>query len=106
MNEYLQRTFTSCQKGQSVVEYVMLLAVVVFLASLVLKSPIVKGYLGANGKAINFFKDYMEKGYAYGFPYSPNYNYEHDESTGLNPNYYNQSKGESRFFVPQESYPK
>lgn len=58
----------SKQNGQSVVEYVMLLAVISFLAATIFRSPLFTDFFGDNSNFFNALKDRME--YSYRFTHS------------------------------------
>jgi len=53
------------QKGQSTVEYVLLLALVMFLVSTVIRSPRFQEYFGENSAFFTMLKDRMEYSYRY-----------------------------------------
>jgi hypothetical protein len=97
------------QTGQSLVEYILLLAVITSL-----------GYTFYNNKR---FKDFirgndgmfatMKKGISYSYRYGVEYNSEIDIDEKMNyeyqtknhDTYYNAKKGESHFFVADKEYP-
>lgn len=90
-------------KGQTAVEYIMLIAVVITLVSFVFKSKIFKDYFGEEGQFAEVFRTQFEYTYRHGlngrkahqdFNYS-NYNHETFASPG----------GGSRFFGHNEAYP-
>lgn len=87
------------QKGQSAVEYILLITIVSFLISLVFKSDEFKNLFGKNGKFSDVFKRELEYSYRHGLggrtPFTtPNYGSSIHDS-------YN-----DRFFGPTDAYPE
>jgi Flp pilus assembly pilin Flp len=85
------------ESGQSMVEYILLIAVIVSLVSIFFKSPLFQGYFGNDGKLSQAFKGKLEYTYTHAvdgkeFYRTPNYN-SHDSYRG-------------RFFSAKELYPK
>ena len=94
------------QEGQTAVEYILLMAVVVSLASTVFQSDIFQKNLGPEGEIFVFFRSYMENGYRHGFEYNKDFDYEfEDRDQGLHPTYFNYKTSKSRFFSPLTRYP-
>lgn len=90
------------QKGQSTVEYVLLMAVVVSVALAFLNSPMVKRFVGKDSQLMQ--KLYIQMSYSYrhgrmGEVDGSDYSREHET-------YYDKEKGESRFFAPTSKYPE
>lgn len=90
------------EKGQSMVEYIMLLAVVASLASFVFKTDLWKGYFGENGKFEAVFRARMEYSYRHSlggeqFFTEPNYGSNRHDSY--------RSSSQTRFFKPTDAYP-
>ena len=88
-------------KGQSTVEYILLLAVVVSLALAFLNSPVFKRFVGKDSQLMQ--KLYVQMSYSYrhgrmGTVDSSNYEKEHET-------YFNPDEGRSRFFAPVTKYP-
>lgn len=90
-------------KGQTAVEYIMLIAVVITLVTFVARSRIFQEYFGEEGQFAEVFRTQFEYTYRHGRngrgAYSaPNYNdYNHDTY---------KSSSSSRFFGHIEAYPK
>jgi hypothetical protein len=94
------------QLGQTVVEYILLLAVAVSLVMTVFNSNIFKSLFGSQGSVGQLYKLDSEWGYRHAFTtgkvsgeQSVIYN-----SAEEHPSYYNSSKGETRFFGPSDPY--
>ncbi|MEX0798900.1 MAG: hypothetical protein WD025_05620 [Bacteriovoracaceae bacterium] len=91
------------QKGQSTVEYVLLLAVVISLVSVVFKSDFWQSYFGENGKFDEVFRARIEYSYRHTlegneFYATPDYESRNHDS------YY--KNGSTRFFRSKEAYPQ
>lgn len=93
--------FGSNQKGQSTVEYILLLTVVVIAVMSVFKSKLFVENFGKDGKILVSYKKQFEFAYRNGFPYDGQ-DYDYDN---LHPTY-SRGTGESRFFVPKDAYPE
>jgi hypothetical protein len=91
------------QSGQSLVEYIMLLAVVFFLVSSVFNSSLFQDFFGPQGTFSRTFKGEVEFSYRHALRGVENYrppNYQTDQ----HPSYV--GPGGSRFFGAKEKYPK
>lgn len=88
------------QKGQTAIEYILLLSVMSVLVFSVFNSQIFQNNFGKNGKILQAYKKQFEFAYRNGFPYDGGtYNYE-----TLHPTY---SDGNgTRFFIPKLPYPE
>ncbi|MFZ4713090.1 MAG: hypothetical protein ACOYL6_05245 [Bacteriovoracaceae bacterium] len=93
--------FGSNKKGQSTVEYILLLTVVATVVMSVFKSKLFMENFGKDGKILVQYKKQFEFAYRNGFPYDGK-DYDYDN---LHPSY-SVGAGESHFFVPQEAYPE
>ena len=85
------------QDGQSMVEYILLIAVVVSLVSILFKSDLFQGYFGDNGKLSEAFKGKLE------------YTYRHavnGKAFFRTPNYSSHESYRGRFYAPRDVYPK
>jgi hypothetical protein len=92
--------FGSNQKGQSTVEYILLLTVVAVTVTGVFKSKLFVENFGKDGKILVLYKKQFEHAYRNGFPYDgKEYNY-----SDLHPTY-SKGGGESRFFIARDPYP-
>jgi len=93
-------------KGQSALEYILLLMVVVSLSATVFKSDAFKNFMGPDSVYFEALRKRFEYTYRFGSPPIPGtaegdsnaYSTRHD-------NYYNTTRGQTRFFTPVESYP-
>ena len=87
------------ERGQSTVEYILVLAVVVSLSLLVFRSNQFRGFLGENGTLTDIVKRQLEYSFRHGRPgetrfQRPNYGSgSHDSYTG-------------RFFIGKDPYPQ
>ena len=98
------RTISS-QKGQAVVEYMLLLSVVVVLAMLVFKSKLFSEMLGNNSPLFAAFRHIYEHGYNNAFPGSTSTIL--DNSARLerkHPSYYNELLNDTRFYFVNRPY--
>lgn len=91
------------QTGQSTVEYILLLAVVVIAVNTVFKSKAFQSIFGENGKFSKEFRGEAEYSYRHAIRgrklfREPNYARKHDS--------YIQSGSSTRFFGAKEPYPK
>ena len=89
------------QKGQSTVEYILLLGVIMMLTTGILNSDAFQNFLGPDSEFLTVMKNRMEYSYRHGQPGTSdttNYNSaQHD--TYLAPT------GQTRFFLPEQTYP-
>ena len=89
------------QRGQTTIEYVLLLAVIIGLASTVFRSRLFQEVFGADSDFIAALIVRMEYAYRHGrMGGEDNRNYQQ------HPTFYNREEGKSRFFAPAEAYPK
>ena len=94
------------QLGQSTVEYVLLLAVVISLVFTVINSARFKDLLGEGGGFAMRMKDEMEWNYRFGSQY-------YGDASAFNvnlgarnhPGYFNQRRGATHFIGPLRPYP-
>lgn len=89
------------QKGQSTIEYILLLVVVVSVATALLNSSTFKRFVGKDSELMQKMAKQMAYAYRHGRLGeldSSNYSQEHDT-------YFNKDEGRSRFFTPQDPYP-
>ena len=91
--------------GQSTVEYILVLAVVISLAIMLLgRSSLFQKYLANNSIFIDGVKDYWEYTYRHGG--DPNGRHNQDSVVGQKHDLYqNQEEGGSHFFIPAKAYP-
>lgn len=101
------KTFKVDQKGQSVVEYLLLLVVIVSIGFSVYNSKPFKDFVGPNSSYFNHLKKGMEYSYRYGVSFDNNTDYEtameYDYSNNQHPTYLNADEGISRFFTTVET---
>jgi hypothetical protein len=85
------------KKGQSLVEYLLLLAVLISLSISILNSEALRNLIGPNSAFFETIERYLEFSYRHGVPGSPvtddsNYQTDHKSYRG------------GRFFAPNKSY--
>lgn len=93
------------ERGQSAVEYILLIAVIVFLVSTVLRNPIIQDLLDPISESGlgRQLKQNIEYSYRYGIGgkqklnFPPEFNVSHPS--------YSNGEGDSRFFGPADPYP-
>ena len=95
------------QQGQTVVEYILLLAVSASLVLTLYRSDTFKKIFGPQGTLGVKIKSQSEWGYrhAYQDPLASGNEPDQYTQAASHPSYYNQSSGEGRFFGPRDSYP-
>lgn len=95
------------QRGQTVVEYILLLAVSVSLVITFYKSATFKSLFGEQGAVGQVYKAESEWGYRHAFLAGPKTGATSTPYTSANehPSYYNSSEGKTRFFGPNDPYP-
>jgi len=86
------------QKGQSAVEYILLFAVVISLASFVFKSDAFTSLFGENGKFADVYKRELEYSYRHGLAGRVRFTTP-DYQTGTHDSY------NGRFFGSKNAYP-
>lgn len=95
--------FLKDQSGQSAVEYLMLMAVAIFLVTTIIRSDYFQEFFGEEGQFATSFRQEVEFGYRNAlngreFFTEPNY------QQLKHPSY--ESGGQSRFFGATDPYPK
>lgn len=95
------------EKGQSMVEYLLLLAVAVSIVVTFYNSSFFQSLFGQNGSVSQSVKSANEWGYRHGF-YTPRTQGTPEvyQSVESHPSYYNHNKGKGRFFGPNDVYPQ
>jgi hypothetical protein len=89
------------QRGQTMIEYILLLVVVVSLAVAFMNSDTYKKFVGKDSLLMQKLVRQMSYSYRHGRQGEvdeSNYSIEHDT-------YFNRTEGKSRFFTPIEAYP-
>ena len=91
------KKFVGNRRGQSTVEYVLLLAVIVTLASVVFKSHLFQEFFGKDADFVATLINRMEYSYRHGrMGENDQWNYQN------HPTFYNKDENQSRFFSPFE----
>ena len=90
------------QRGQTTIEYVLLLAVIIGLASMVFKSRLFQDIFGRDSNFVAALIVQMEYAYRHGRMGEQDNNRNYQQ----HPTFYNRDEGKSRFFAPAEAYPK
>lgn len=91
------------ERGQSAVEYILLLAVVMSLVMVVFRNKTFQYYMGPDSPYFETLRTYIEHSYRYGSPIvtgltPPDSNSYNDQHTT-----YLSETGQSRFFTPVEA---
>ena len=101
---FKRSNFFLSTKGQTTVEYIMLIAVVISLVAFVARSKIFTDYFGEEGEFSETFRSQFEYTYRHGLngrkPYQP-----FDYSRSNHETYARPGGGASRFFGHAEAYP-
>jgi hypothetical protein len=94
------------EHGQTVVEYILLLAVSVSLVVTIFRSQAFKSLFGTQGSVGKLYKQESEWGYRHAFTVgkTPGEQPIPYPSAEQHPSYYNFSVSESRFFGPSDPY--
>lgn len=93
------------QKGQTVVEYILLLAVSVSLVITFLNSEFVKKMFGTEGQIGKFIKSESEFGYRHAFLRNKGADIPRENRDGsIHPSYF-QNNGDTHFFGAKLPYP-
>lgn len=94
------------ESGQSAVEYILLLMVMVSLGMTVFKSDVFKNFMGPDSVYFETLRKRFEYTYRFGSPPIPGTDAgDSDGYSTRHDNYYNSNAGQTRFFTPAESYP-
>ena len=94
-------------KGQSTVEYLLVLSVVFTIGASVFYSPWFKKILGPDSEMFAKMRTYLEYSYRHARPPSPNYDgdpNEIDDTGSAHESYFSAQNG-THFFLPAEPYP-
>jgi hypothetical protein len=92
--------------GQSVLEYILLMAVVVSIGMAVFKSKVFTDFMGPNSVYFETLKRNFEFTYRYGSPPTGLEDpAEGNAYSNRHESYYNGITNETRFFTPIETYP-
>jgi hypothetical protein len=95
------------QKGQTVVEYILLLAVAVSLVVTIFRSNTFQRMFGEQGRVGVLYKSQAEFEYRHAFPWRSNFvsTFENYPSASQHPSYFPDRNGETHFFGPNDPYP-
>ena len=91
--------------GQSTVEYILLLAVVVSLVITILNSDIVKSYIGKDSQVMANMRKNLEYSYRHGLGRAGSTEEDNFDYSGNHNTYYNNQVGKTHFFGLKEEYP-
>lgn len=92
------------QRGQTMVEYILLLAVVVSLVLTFYRSSLFQSLFGAEGRWAVMIKTKSEFAYRHGSPKGQAVS--RDTRDGANhPSYFNRERGDTHFFSSRYAYP-
>ena len=92
------------QKGQTVVEYILLLAVVLSLVVTFYNSKAFQRIFGEQGQLGESIKNNSEFGYRHAFPRGSDGLNQPDYPGISHPSYYDAKNGTTRFFGPRDPY--
>ncbi len=97
-----KKQFQLNESGQSAVEYLLLLVVVVSLSYAVFKNPKFEEFFGENSSFFTAMKNRMQYSYRHGLVGDT----DNSSYTGAHDTYFSSSEGLSRFIAPKDKYPK
>lgn len=102
----LQKVLLLNKKGQSLIEYLLLLLVISSVAFSIFSHPKLKQFIGPNSSYFNALKRGMEYSYRFGndLPDGDYTEVEFDNKTNAHPLYLNKAEGQSRFFANKVEY--
>ena len=110
MAKFKNTVFLKNKKGQSVVEYILLLAVISSIGFSVYNNRKFKEFLGGNSGFFAELRKGMEYSYRYGRPLNAEVNYdeamEFNYGSNRHHTYYNEKSGRSHFFAGIVEYGK
>lgn len=95
------------EKGQTMIEYILLLSVIMSLIFMVFRSDLFKSYFGDGGKFAKGFASKISCSYRYALGASNGRNCGQDNpgyQNKMHPSYF--TGGETRFFGPKSPYPQ
>jgi hypothetical protein len=94
------------QKGQTVVEYILLLAVALSLIVTFYRSNFFQRMFGDQGRVGKLYKSQSEFEYRHAFPWKSSMTTTFDKYPGASqhPSYFPDRDGESHFFGPSDPY--
>lgn len=92
------------QRGQSVVEYILLLSVCISLVFTFYRSQTFKRLFGSEGSIGQAIKTESEFNYRHAYPRKAGDLNQVNYSGTSHPSYYDSTSGETRFFGPKEPY--
>lgn len=90
------------QTGQTTVEYILIISVVVVLIVSVFNSKLFQDNLGPEGKYLKEYKQQFEFAYRNAYPYDGEKGV---YSNKTHPSYIKSGDNETRFFIPKVPYP-
>jgi hypothetical protein len=93
------------QKGQGVVEYILLLTVAISLVLTFYRSEAFQRLFGTQGQLGQSVKRQSEFGYRHAYMDPQAVNEPTTNSVQNHPSYFNGNAGETRFFGPSDPYP-
>lgn len=93
------------QRGQSTVEYVLLLAVVVAILAAIVNSAAFRDRFGEGGRFAKAIKGELQWNYRFGSQGREPGTVRIPYPGGTHPSYYNGTRNTSHFFGPKEPYP-
>lgn len=103
--EKLGKFLLKDEKGQSAVEYIMLLAVIVSLSFTVFNNKIFLKYMGPDSAYFGAIRSYLGYSYRYGLPGAEDKE-DFNSYERAHPSYVNELSGQTRYFFPLEAYPQ
>lgn len=93
------------ERGQSTVEYLLLLAVVIALLTTVFNSARFKALIGENGQFAQAIKAETQWNYRHGLPGRDPNTPQISFPGATHPTYFNSARSTSHFFAPKDPYP-
>lgn len=97
-------SFLISKKGQTVVEYILIMGVVTTVAVSVINSDAFKRLLGKDSEVFSQYGSYIQYSYRHAHPGSGDMSVDDDYANQGHRSYVDPATNESRFFTPLEPY--
>lgn len=93
-------------KGQSTVEYVLLLGVIVLMVTAALRSDALQNFVGADGEFFNEYSKFISYTYRHGRPGTITGAAQENQYQSIDHDTYSTPNGSPHFAIPANIYPR